>query len=236
MDPRIHYVRTSDGVSIGCWMMGQGPALVVPPILVSSHIEMEWQVPGRRASFEALARGSRLVRYDCRGIGMSQRDVVDFSMEAAFRDLEAVVDQLELERFALLRIPSSNDVATAYAAAHPERVTHLIVWEGHHQDDRDAPRAQQLEAIEPVIDRDWELYAKIRARLISGWDGSNAPLVEELLKGTHSPESMKAANEALATTNPLPYLSSITSPSLVLYRVGIRAREDSARQYASRIK
>ncbi len=237
MDPRIHYVITSDDVSIGYWTMGQGPALIVPPIVVSSHIEMEWQIPSRRACFEALSQGSRLVRYDCRGIGMSQRDAVDFSMEAAFRDLEAVADALDLERFALLRIPSSNNVAIAYAAAHPERVSHLVIWEGHNHDDRDPIRSRRLEAIEPVIDRDWELYLKIRARLISGWDNnSNAPIVEELLKATQTPETMKAANEAIKSANPVPYLTAVKAPTMVLYRVGEPEREASARLFASRIR
>jgi class 3 adenylate cyclase/pimeloyl-ACP methyl ester carboxylesterase len=236
MDPRIRYVPTSDDVSIGYWEMGQGPALLVPPIIVSGHLEMEWQIPSRRAAFEGLAQGARVVRYDCRGIGMSQRDVVDFSMEAAFRDLEAVADALGLEQFALLRVPSSIDVATCYAAAHPERVSHLVVWEGHTQDDRDSPRFQQLDAIEPVIDRDWELYTRVRARLISGWDGGNATIVEELLRATHTPESMKAANVAFASCDPLPYLNSIKVPTLVLYRVGVTGREIAARQYASRIR
>lgn len=236
MDPRIHYVRTRDDVSIGWWVMGSGPPLIVPPILVSSHIEMEWQIPGRRASFDGLAAGSRLIRYDCRGIGMSQRDVIDFSMDAAFTDLEAVADQLELERFALLRIPSSNDVAIAYAATHPERVSHLVIWEGHQVDDRDSPRAEQIAAIEPVMTRDWELYTKIRARLISGWEGGNAPLVEELLRSTHTPESLLAADEVLRNTDPRPYLSAIQAQTLVLYHIGIPAREVAGRQFASRIR
>ncbi|MGE3985602.1 MAG: adenylate/guanylate cyclase domain-containing protein [Dehalococcoidia bacterium] len=236
MDPRIHYVRTSDDVSIGYWALGQGVPLIVPPILVSSHIEMEWQIPSRRASFEALANGARVIRYDCRGIGMSQRDAIDFSMEAAFRDLEAVADGMGLEQFALLRIPTSNDVAIAYAAAHPERVSHLVIWEGHNQDERLPERAKELEAIDPVIDRNWELYTKIRARLISGWDTGNAPMVEEMLRATHTPESLKAVNAVVAATDPLPYLGDVKVPTLVLYRVGMPAREVNARLFASRIR
>lgn len=217
--------------------MGQGPALVVPPNLMSSHLEMEWQIPHRRAAFEGLARGCRVVRYDCRGLGMSQREAIDLSMEAALSDLEAVVDALGLDRFALLRLPGSNDVAVAYAAAHPERVTHLIIWDGHNNDERDAELASQIEAVEPVLASDWDLYRKIRARLISGWDvGSNAQLVEELLRLTHSQDSMAAANQALRMTDPLPYLPQIQAPTLVLYRVGKPERERSARMFASRIQ
>ena len=154
MPHSVQFASTSDGVGIAYWAIGDGIPLVIPPIIVSSHLEIELQIPSRRAVYEGLARDARVVRYDCRGMGMSQRDAIDFSVEAAMRDLEAVVDKLGFETFALLRLPSSGDVCFAYAAAHPERVSHLIVWEGHSvQDDLDPPRRKQLEAIEPVLDR-----------------------------------------------------------------------------------
>jgi class 3 adenylate cyclase len=82
---------------------------------------------------------------------------------------------------------------------------------------------------------DWELYVRIRARIIAGWDGSNAPFIEEILRSTHSPDSARAMNRALQTSDPVQYLSSIQSPTLVFYRPGIRARENNARLFASRI-
>jgi class 3 adenylate cyclase len=111
-----------------------------------------------------------------------------------------------------------------------------VIWEGHSvQDDLDIPRRGQLMAIDPVMDEDWELYVRIRARIIAGWDGSNAPILEAILRETHSPESMKAMNQALMASDPELYLGAIQAPTLVLYRGGIRAREDNARRFASRI-
>ncbi|HLF72021.1 MAG TPA: adenylate/guanylate cyclase domain-containing protein, partial [Dehalococcoidia bacterium] len=232
----IHYATTSDGVGIAYWAMGDGPPLVIPPILVSSHLELEWQIPSRRAVYETLARGTRVIRYDSRGMGMSQRDAIDFSVDAAVRDLDAVVDRLGLERFALLRMPSSGDLPFAYAARHPERVSHFIIWEGHSvQDDQDQPRRRQIRAVDPVMDADWELYIRIRARIIAGWDGSNAPLLEDILRGTHTPESARKMDEAVLNANPAPYLGDIKAKTLVLYRIGNRARESNARLFASRI-
>jgi class 3 adenylate cyclase len=167
---------------------------------------------------------------------MSQRDAIDFSLEAACRDLDAVLDRLGIERFAILRLPSSGDLPFFYAAKFPERVTQFLIWEGHTvQDDLDPPRRAQLRAIEPVMDADWELYVRIRARIIAGWDGSNAPLIESILRETHSIESCRAMNKALMASDPTPYLSSIQAPTLVMYRGGVRAREDNARRFASRI-
>ncbi len=232
----VQYVSTDDGVGIAYWMMGDGITLVIPPIITTSHLEMEWQIPSRRAVFEGLARRARVVHYDCRGMGMSQRDAIDFSVEAAERDLAGVVDRLGIERFALLRLPSSGDVAFAYAANNPDRVSHLIIWEGHQvQDDIDSPRREQLLAIEPVMEQDWDLYVRIRARIIAGWDGSNAPIIEAILRETHSVDSARAMNEVLMHADPSPYLRAIEAPTLVMYRGGVRAREDNARLFASRI-
>ena len=235
MDPLLQYAMTSDAVAIAYWSMGDGPPLFIPPILVSSHLELEWQIVSRRAVYEGLAHGLRVVRYDCRGMGMSQRDVIDFSVDAAIRDLDAVRERLGLEKIALLRLPSSGEVAFAYAARHPERVSHLTIWEGHATDDRDPVRADQIVAMEPVLERNWDLWVRVRARIAAGWEGSNAPILEDILRGTHTPASAKAMGEAIKASNPTPYLAEIAAPTLVQYRVGIRAREERARLYATRI-
>ena len=107
MPHTVQYATTSDGVSIAFWAMGDGIPLVIPPILPTSHLEMEWQIVSRRATYESLARDTRVVRYDCRGMGMSQRDAIDFSMEAAQRDLEAVIDRLSRNRSATTRRAAS---------------------------------------------------------------------------------------------------------------------------------
>ena len=207
----------------------------MPPVLTTSHLQLEWQIPSRSTAFEALAEGARVIHYDCRGMGMSQRDSIDFSAEAASRDLDAVADRLGLEQFDILRLLNSGIVPFAYPAFHPERVRRLVIWEGHAQDDRDPVRARQLAAIEGVLEQDWDLYVRIRARIAGGWDGSTAQIIEEILRGTHTPDSARALSRASAEADPGKYLSQISARSLVLYRAGTRQREDSARLYASQI-
>ena len=69
-----------------------------------------------------------MIRYDERGFGMSDGSVDDFSIEARLADLESVVDAAGLDRFALLGMSGGSAVAMAYAAAHPERVSRLILY------------------------------------------------------------------------------------------------------------
>ena len=69
-----------------------------------------------------------LVRYDERGCGLSDWHVPELTFESWVRDLETVVDAQGLERFDLLGISQGGPVASAYAARHPERVSHLILY------------------------------------------------------------------------------------------------------------
>ena len=69
-----------------------------------------------------------MLRYDERGCGLSDRDVEDFSLDARVADLEAVVDAAGIERLVLLGMSQGGPVAVEYAARHPERVSHLILY------------------------------------------------------------------------------------------------------------
>jgi pimeloyl-ACP methyl ester carboxylesterase len=75
----------------------------------------------------SLAGFSRLVRYDGRGVGLSDRNVPAISPETLEVDLEAVVDSLQLKRFALLGTSQGAAIAFRYAARHPDRVSKIIV-------------------------------------------------------------------------------------------------------------
>jgi len=129
MEPRIQYAKTADGVSIAFWTLGEGmPLVIMPPSVLASHVQLEWQWPEWRRWYEGLARRRKVVRYDGRGGGLSDRDVADFSLEARVLDLEAVVDRLGLERFVLLAAGTVGPTAIAYAVRHPPRVSHLLLW------------------------------------------------------------------------------------------------------------
>ncbi|GAG19645.1 unnamed protein product, partial [marine sediment metagenome] len=144
MEPQIQYAKTKDGVSIAFWTLGEGMPVVFTPMIPWSHIQREWQWPGYRAFYERLMQGRNLVRYDSRGSGLSDRDVTDFSLEAHLLDLEAVVDRLGLKRFALFASMTAGPAAIAYAARHPQRLSHLLLWASYARasDYYDLPQAK----------------------------------------------------------------------------------------------
>ena len=100
MEPRIQYAKTSDGVNIAFSTLGEGMPLVRMPTAPYSHVQLESEIPELRQMIEQLAEGRKLVRYDCRGAGLSDRDVSDYSLETHILDLEAVVDHVRLKRSA----------------------------------------------------------------------------------------------------------------------------------------
>ena len=93
-----------------------------------THLEFDWESPLWRHWLEGLADGHKVLRYDERGCGLSDRDVEDVSLDARVADLEAVIDAAGLERVALLGISQGGPVAVAFAARRPERVSHLVLF------------------------------------------------------------------------------------------------------------
>jgi len=127
MEQQIRFCTAADGVRIAYAVLGGGTPLVYA-CGWPQHLEMEWQTPFSRAFLETLSQGFTLIRYDMRGGGLSDRDVANLSLEALVHDLEAVVDCLNLERFPLLSLGLlAGPTAVAYAARHPERVSHMIL-------------------------------------------------------------------------------------------------------------
>ena len=127
MRQEIRFCRSSDGVGLAYACHGQGPALLKVANWLT-HLDHDWQSPLWRHWLRDLGRGHRLIRYDERGCGLSDRDVDDYSLDAWVRDLEAVVDDSGLNRFPLLGISQGAAVAIAYTVAHPDRVTHLVLY------------------------------------------------------------------------------------------------------------
>src|SRR5688572_3650522 len=129
MEPHFQYATTPDGISLCYMTMGDGiPIVVPPPASPWSHVRREMDIPDWRHWYEHLADFARVVRYDNRGAGSSDRDIASYDAEDDVRDLEAVVDALGLDRFALMGVFYAAIPSIQYAARHPERVSHLITW------------------------------------------------------------------------------------------------------------
>lgn len=116
----IRFATTADGVRFGYALSGSGPALVRTTHWTTS-VESDWRNPVTGPLLQRLSRRFRLLRYDGRGAGLSDRAALPKGLDDWVSDLEAAVDAAGLERFALLGTCSSGCSAIRYASRHPER-------------------------------------------------------------------------------------------------------------------
>ncbi len=125
----IRFCTSADGTRLAYAVHGTGPPLVRVATWLT-HLEYDWDSPVWRHWLEALGDRHTVIRYDERGCGLSASEVGDLSLDTWIEDLEAVVDAAGLERFVLLGASQGAAIAVGYAAAHPERVTDLMLYGG----------------------------------------------------------------------------------------------------------
>ena len=130
VNQKIAYCTTKDGIRIAYGTSGKGPPVVIT-VGVMTHLKLGLFSPTYNSAFlKPLIARHTVVQYDGRGFGMSDRGLKDYSVEARLRDLEAVVNTLKLNRFALYGISAGTETSIAYAVKHPERVTRMILYGG----------------------------------------------------------------------------------------------------------
>jgi class 3 adenylate cyclase len=177
--PPVQYTITTDGVSIAWAEAGQGPALLYCPPTPFSHV-LEF-VAVFEAYCAALARSFRLIIFDARGTGMSERDVADVSTATLLMDAEAVVDAAKLDRFAVFADTGhlALSMALQLAAALPERVTHLVL-ESPYQNMGELADTPYGRTGLALAEADWAVYTQTVIRVLSGWDPNDSTWVDPL--------------------------------------------------------
>ena len=128
-EPRIQYAKTSDGVSIAYEVLGEGPRdfIFVPGIV--SHVEFFHELPGYTDFLRRLAAFARVIVFDKRGNGLSDRIVGAPSLEERMDDIRAVMEAVGSERAALLGVSEGGPLSLIFAATYPERVDAVILYE-----------------------------------------------------------------------------------------------------------
>jgi pimeloyl-ACP methyl ester carboxylesterase/DNA-binding winged helix-turn-helix (wHTH) protein len=224
MRQEIRYCTTSDGVRLAYASTGSGPPLVKASNWLT-HLDFEWGSPIWRHWYAELSRHHRLVRYDERGNGLSQRDVDDVNFDTWVRDLETVVDAAGLDRFPLLGISRGGPIAIAYAVKHPERVTQLVLYGAFASglNYRGAP--QELEArraLKSLIQLGWGLnnpaFCKtFTVRFIPNATPEHERWLDELQRVSTSPENAARLMQRDDDIDVRPLLPQVQAPTLVMH-------------------
>jgi len=220
----IRYCTTSDGVRLAYGVSGKGPPLVKASNWLT-HLDFEWGSPIWRHWYVALSSHHRLVRYDERGNGMSQRDVPDVSFDTWVRDLEAIVDAAGLERFSLLGISRGGPIAVAYAVKYPERVTHLVLYGAFAAGLNHTGTAEELEARRALVSLmrlGWGLnnpaFRKMFThRFIPESTPEHEQWLDELQRVSTSPENAARLMERDDDIDVRPLLSQVKTQTLVIH-------------------
>ena len=219
--PPIQYATSSDGVRIAFMILGSGS-----PVVFASNIfgELDGYRVGwphfREVTDRLVALGWRVIRYDVRGMGSSDRDVEDLSLEGRVRDLEAVVSHLSLGRFALGGVDIGAATAISYAVNNQERLSALVLQTPWASGARylQIPQLRAAYSAEPMANDDSKLFASIMGSVATGFEDSDLVRMhaERLLKST-TVAGLAAYNAVNARIDITELLPRVTVPTLVLH-------------------
>ncbi len=177
--PPIQYARTPDAVNIAYSATGDGPCFVHGS-WAFNHIQRYWDSPVWRPWFEALAGRFRLIQYDARNFGLSQRGVAEVSREAGVADLAAVVEATESRD--LLLLTEFPALAVDYAARYPEKVAGLVLWGPGFAESPD------VEGVVSLYEENWDFALRAIAQTINWLDPDEAGDYTEVLRAAFTQE------------------------------------------------
>jgi Predicted hydrolases or acyltransferases (alpha/beta hydrolase superfamily) len=225
--PETRYVQNGD-VNIAYQVLGDGPIDIVFVMGWISHLEYFWKHHLFASFLERLASFSRLILFDKRGTGLSDRVPNDKlpTLEQRMEDVHAVMDAVGSERAVLVGVSEGGPMCSLFAATYPERTSALVMIGTYAKRIKDddypwAPSAEQREAFYELLKRDWGKPVGIEERAPSM---ANDPEFREwwatYLRMGASPGAAVALTKMNAEIDVRNVLPSIRVPTLVIHRKG----------------
>jgi class 3 adenylate cyclase len=221
----IRYARNGD-VSIAYAVTGDGPVDILFVGGFVSHLEIGRELPLAARFFERLESFARVISFDKRGMGLSDRDAGAYTLENIVDDALSVLDAAEAREVVAFGISEGGPATTALAAAHPDRIKAMVQFGTYARLSRapDNPAGYPVE----VLQRTW-------TRMLDAWGDPStlelwAPSIADdpearewwgrLLRSGASPGAMRSIGHMYEEIDVRPLLPSISVPTLVLYRTG----------------
>jgi DNA-binding winged helix-turn-helix (wHTH) protein/alpha-beta hydrolase superfamily lysophospholipase len=226
---RVRFCKSMDGTRIGYAMTGEGY-----PLLRSghwlTHLEHDWHSPIWRPLLDELGGSFAVTRYDQRGNGLSDLSINEFTLEKCVEDMEAVVGEAGLEKFALYGASQGAPISVAYAVRHPEKVSHLILLGGFAQGRmvrESEEEKEQGEALLTLLRHGWgkpgSAFLKgFSSMIIPGGTQIQITSLVDLQKNTTTAENALLIRKAVDRFDVMDLLDQVSAPTLILH-----ARNDS---------
>jgi len=240
--PEVQYAKSGD-VNIAYQVSGDGPFdLVFVPGFVT-HVELHWALPGFRPFLEHLSSFSRLIRFDKRGTGMSDRVSGAPTLETRMDDVRAVMDAAGSRRAAVYGLSEGAAMSLLFAATYPERTAALVVRSAFPRRmwAPDYPWGRTEEEYEREVERALQAFgpraqAREAVRALGVFEEDEVESFLQMIRFGSSPGSLEALHRMNREIDVRHVLPAIRVPTLIL-----RGSEDAAvapevaRYMASRI-
>jgi pimeloyl-ACP methyl ester carboxylesterase len=235
----IGYARSGD-VNIAYQVTGEGEMdLVLVPGFVS-HLEIDWDDPRSVHFLDRLGSFTRLIRFDKRGTGLSDRPGGLPDLETRMDDVRAVMDAVGSERAALFGYSEGGPLSILFAATRPERVSELVLYGAYAKRLRSAdypwaPTKEERRAYAAEVEEKWAFEADMQ-RMCPSADEAMARWWEARARAAASPGAARALVEMNSRIDVRDVLPSVHVPTLVLHRAGdLDSRPEEGRYIAERI-
>jgi class 3 adenylate cyclase len=219
----IRYARTGD-VNIAYQVTGEGEIdLVLVPGFVS-HLELDWDDRRSAHFLHRLGTFTRLIRFDKRGTGLSDRPGGLPDLETRMDDVRAVMDAVGSERAALFGYSEGGPLSILFAATSPERVSELVLYGAYAKRLRSAdypwaPTEEERRSYAAEVEEEWAFEADMR-RMCPSADEAMARWWETRARAAASPGAARALIEMNSRIDVRDVLPSVRLPTLVLHRSG----------------
>jgi pimeloyl-ACP methyl ester carboxylesterase len=214
----------SDGLHIAYQVTGSGPRDIVLVSGFISHLELDWGDPRHAHALDRLGRLGRLIRFDKRGTGMSDRPPGVPDVETRMHDVLAVMDAVDSKRAVLFGYSEGGAMACLFAATHPERVESLVLYGCYAKRTwaPDYPWAVTEEKRQAYTDElvkrwDWEADALMR---MPSADAAMQKWWAQRMRASATPTTVRALMDMNSLVDVRDALPSIRVPTLVLHRRG----------------
>jgi class 3 adenylate cyclase len=238
--PTTNYVDAADGMQIAYQVFGDRNIDFVYLTGTISNVDMRWEDPEISEFLERLASFSRVITFDRRGVGASERFSSGSvpSWEGWAEDLTVILDAAHSERATLFAVgDDAGRMGITFAATHPERVRSLILFNAlGHAPGHDGDLARSIDEFADYVAERWgteEFVGAICPSVVH--DRARTAWWARYMRATASPKSMAAQTRANKTDVSF-VLPSLRVPTLVMHRTErVRVSIDSARALANRI-
>jgi pimeloyl-ACP methyl ester carboxylesterase len=243
MTPETRYAKSGD-VLIAYQVTGDAPITMVLAPGTVSHLDMDWEFPLRADFFGRLSTMFRLVRFDKRGTGLSDRPTAMATLEQRADDIRAVMDAVGIDSAVIFGVSEGGSMASMFAATYPERTRALLIWGAMARwvATEDHPWGMSREDTDRMIQDvqdNWPSEWYIRGPGAGVGPGADPAFVHSMMRymrAAAGPSAAAAYERMNSEIDIRPILGAIKVPTLVMNRTGDPVAPcEAARDLARRI-